>query len=70
MANLTLVYGVRLLPSEDVVEVGDAPVKLSNGHEARWSGTSDAGARVRPGVYFVRLAALGAVRTARVAVVE
>jgi uncharacterized lipoprotein YbaY len=27
MANLTLVYGMRLLPSEDVAEVGQAPVK-------------------------------------------
>lgn len=35
MANLTLVYGMRLLPSDEVVEVGDAPVKLRNGHEAR-----------------------------------
>lgn len=35
MANLTLVYGMRLLPSEDVAEVGHAPVKLKNGHEAR-----------------------------------
>ena len=34
MANLTLVYGMRLLPSEDVLEVGQAPVKLSNGREA------------------------------------
>ena len=34
MANLTLVYGMRLLPSEDVAEVGQAPVKLSNGREA------------------------------------
>ena len=34
MANLTLVYGMRLLPSEDVVEVGDAPVKLKSGREA------------------------------------
>jgi hypothetical protein len=33
MANLTLVYGLRLLPSEDVAEVGQAPVKLTNGHE-------------------------------------
>jgi len=30
MANLTLVYGMRLLPSEDIAEVGDATVKLSN----------------------------------------
>lgn len=35
MANLTLVYGMRLLPSEDVVQVGQAPVKLKNGHEAQ-----------------------------------
>jgi len=35
MANLTLVYGMRLLPSEDIAEVGSAPVKLSNGREAR-----------------------------------
>jgi len=34
MANLTLVYGLRLLPSEEVVSVGEAPVKLKNGHEA------------------------------------
>jgi phosphoglycolate phosphatase-like HAD superfamily hydrolase len=35
MANLTLVYGMRLLPEEDVLEVGDAPVRLKNGREAR-----------------------------------
>jgi hypothetical protein len=35
MANLTLVYGMRLLPAEEVIEVGDAPVKLKNGREAR-----------------------------------
>jgi hypothetical protein len=34
MANLTLVYGMRLLPSEDITEVGDATVKLANGREA------------------------------------
>ena len=34
MANLTLVYGMRLLPSEEVAEVGQAPVKLTNGREA------------------------------------
>jgi len=32
MANLTLIYGLRLLPSE---EVGDATLKLKNGREAR-----------------------------------
>ena len=35
MANLTLVYGLRLLPAEEITEVGDAPVKLKNGREAR-----------------------------------
>jgi hypothetical protein len=35
MANLTLVYGMRLLPAEDIVEVGDAPVTLRNGNTAR-----------------------------------
>jgi hypothetical protein len=34
MANLILVYGMRLLPSEEVIEVGEAPVKLKNGKEA------------------------------------
>ncbi len=35
MANLTLVYGMRLLPAEEIAEVGDAPVRLKNGHAAR-----------------------------------
>jgi len=35
MANLTLIYGLRLLPSEEVIEVGDAPLKLKGGREAR-----------------------------------
>jgi hypothetical protein len=34
MANLTLVYGMRLLPAEEVTEVGEAPVKLRNGRDA------------------------------------
>ncbi len=34
MANLTLVYGMRLLPAEEVSEVGDATLKLKNGREA------------------------------------
>lgn len=34
MAKLTLVYGMRLLPSEEIEEVGEAPVKLKNGREA------------------------------------
>jgi hypothetical protein len=34
MANLTLVYGVRLLPSDEVAEVGEATIKLKNGRDA------------------------------------
>jgi hypothetical protein len=35
MANLTLIYGLRLLPSDELSEIGDATLKLKNGHEAR-----------------------------------
>jgi len=35
MANLTLVYGMRLLPSDEVQSVGEAPIVLKNGNEAR-----------------------------------
>ena len=34
MANLTLIYGLRLLPSEEVSEVGDATLRLKNGRDA------------------------------------
>jgi hypothetical protein len=34
MANLTLVYGLRLLPADELSEIGDATVKLKNGREA------------------------------------
>lgn len=34
MANLTLVYGMRLLPADEIAAVGDAPVTLNNGNEA------------------------------------
>jgi hypothetical protein len=34
MANLTLVYGLRLLPEGEVTEIQDATLKLANGHEA------------------------------------
>jgi hypothetical protein len=34
MANLTLVYGLRLLPAEEVAEIGEATIKLKNGREA------------------------------------
>lgn len=35
MANLVLVYGMRLLPADEVEQVGEALVKLKNGREAR-----------------------------------
>lgn len=34
MANLTLVYGLRLLPEGEVKEVGDATLTLVNGNQA------------------------------------
>jgi hypothetical protein len=34
MADLTLVYGMRLLPADEVESVGDATLKLKNGREA------------------------------------
>jgi hypothetical protein len=35
MAKLALVYGIRLLPAEDIDEVGDAEIRLKNGKSAR-----------------------------------
>jgi hypothetical protein len=35
MAKLALVYGMRLLPAEDLGEVNDASVVLKNGRKAR-----------------------------------
>ncbi len=34
MANLTLVYGMRLLPADELEAVSDAPLKLRNGNSA------------------------------------
>ena len=34
MAKLTLVYGMRLLPSDDIVEVGEGRVRLKSGTDA------------------------------------
>jgi len=34
MANLTLVYGLRLLPEGEVAEIQDATLKLANGRQA------------------------------------
>ena len=35
MADLVLVYGMRLLPADEVEAVDAAPVKLKNGNEAQ-----------------------------------
>lgn len=34
MANLALVYGMRLLPLDELAEVTEATIKLKNGREA------------------------------------
>ncbi len=34
MANLTLIYGLRLLPEGEVTEIQRRDMKLANGHEA------------------------------------
>ena len=34
MANLVMVYGMRLLPADELAKVADAPVQLKNGNEA------------------------------------
>jgi phosphoglycolate phosphatase-like HAD superfamily hydrolase len=34
MANLVLVYGMRLLPADEVVTVGEAPIELRSGNAA------------------------------------
>ena len=35
MAKLALVYGMRLLPADEITEIGEAPVELKNGRKAR-----------------------------------
>jgi hypothetical protein len=35
MADLTLIYGMRLLPANEVKSVDDAPIHLNNGNTAR-----------------------------------
>jgi hypothetical protein len=35
MAKLALVYGMRLFPAEDLAEVQEATLKLTNGRTAR-----------------------------------
>ena len=33
MANLVMVYGMRLLPADELAEVGDAELQLKNGNK-------------------------------------
>jgi len=35
MANLVLIYGMRLLPADDIESFGDAAIKMKHGREAR-----------------------------------
>jgi hypothetical protein len=35
MAKLGLVYGMRLLPLDEIAELGEATIRLKNGREAR-----------------------------------
>ena len=35
MADLVLVYGMRLLPADEIKSVGAAPIALQNGNEAQ-----------------------------------
>ena len=34
MANLVMVYGMRLLPADEIATISDAPVELKNGNHA------------------------------------
>jgi hypothetical protein len=45
MANLTLIYGLRLLPEGEVTEIQDATLKLANGHQAHVAMHSIEGSR-------------------------
>ena len=35
MANLALVYGLRLLPADEIAGVGEGSIELKNGNNAR-----------------------------------
>lgn len=35
MANLALVYGLRLVPADDLAEVGSATIRFKGGREGR-----------------------------------
>jgi hypothetical protein len=34
MANLVMVYGMRLLPADELAQIGDATIALKNGNDA------------------------------------
>ena len=34
MAKLALVYGLRLIPADEIAEISDAEIKLKNGNSA------------------------------------
>jgi len=35
MAKLALVYGMRLLPADEIASIGEAPIQLQNQRQAR-----------------------------------
>lgn len=45
MANLTLIYGLRLLPEGEVTQIQDATLTLANGHQAHVAMHSIEGSR-------------------------
>jgi hypothetical protein len=45
MANLTLIYGLRLLPEGEVIGIEDATITLANGHQAHVAMHSIEGSR-------------------------
>ena len=45
MANLTLIYGLRLLPAGEVAAIEDATLTLANGHQAHVTMHSIEGSR-------------------------
>ncbi|MGA2806660.1 MAG: allantoinase [Terracidiphilus sp.] len=45
MANLTLIYGLRMLPEGEVIGIEDATITLANGHQAHVAMHSIEGSR-------------------------
>ena len=59
MANLTLVYGLRLLPEGEVTEIGDATLKLASGREAVFDVLGRSGVEHQRGPYTCAVAGPG-----------